>query len=1735
MSTITERPGAAVAFAEGGQKRSGTTTEQRILHFELSGDKDYILKGFGGTYSLQAHSSVTRAPYPELQAGAGERVTHFAAVKQPAERGIQLIRIYGPKDADGIPTLESMAVSTPADTGVYTKNDLTKALLFLHPGLTVLTAEHAPPVMSAIENASNFSQMTAVLRSLGSNWNRTTKIKDANGKDVLDARGNPLYEYRLAPEVQNLRASVGQSAKIAANNDQSLRDVRWRVLNGKPSIDISPANTEAGMRTGVGALPGYKYQMQDPGPNYGFSAEVLDLTDDFELKIRLHNSYVRHAGVFVSFLAGDGKTAIAVPEDSWLSLIEADIRDSVGEWIAELKHSINSDDPPIYDNTHLLNFLGTLGAETTFLGVPISSTSSDFSFKLPSGTGPDLELTDDETISKVRILCGSLGHNTDNDWDPAAAWVGIAATLFLDIALPTVALCATAGTVTNKLFDSIFKDVKFIAPTIVKVALAIYDAVKNPDLAGGDVKALLEGLADTIVQKVLSAADVAAKLAGYFGAEEAAEAIPIVGWALKAEAIEADVEQLAQTVGEVIGSTRITEFDIAITLDTRFTLLPDGKGGFPARTQHYTITAQYSGGKSITYTAELPDPKTGQIDVTWENLPVGGKVTFLVAFYSSEGWLIGKGQSATIPNLITPGKGALIVPPITITELLYPLNSNTKYGHQQLLRYQNGKHQWMETNTAPAETVKDLSTGDADHGLDNLTSITLNSDLGILGYSWEASGQDVPLVGQSSPRDEVCYTFQDISFGGDPESGIMFTPAGYNNSPLLVYQRAAGEGAHNPGFFFLDPNPDDAGGYHLRGISPVTDPAVPSNSPRRLFDLSTGMSWGRFHSPLLPTSIALHPNGCVVAVTSGYSKLQILDLPDSPVPSEKAPWAQVLSGPGSREGLVEFPQLVAIAPDQTIFVLEAGNHRIQAFSRGGHPAPAFPKLPTPYWIPLYREPNDSSNVTYTAMSVEIQGHIYVLSYEDTGYDPRQFRLDIYSPDGSHLLRQRGVNTAALTVDLWRNLYTLNYQKLLGPGGRTEPSVSEWVPYTPKALGAVEGAAPGMKVKHPGQPVTVDTWVMANAARGRTCYLRTYYQEWNYGAQRPYDVDGFGAAIFYPWDQGDSPNQWRIVWVNDTQFALQAVDSGKYIGAGSMGWSAPYAYQMGLSHHPADGNDSYSGNGWNGLFSLQNLGGNQVSIRYTGNPYFGRPPVTFDYTVEWQDTWYSVAIVEKDNPGPAETITLIQADPLAVLLLSGSGAGLNLSGRDLSFGGKIVSITGCDFTGANLEGASFAGLADLDLAGCNFTNARLKNVSFGACKNVGQSTWRNADLSGADLSHFVIDPGKPADFSGANLSGATLGGLNMRSAKFAGANLSRAILQNVNFQGADLTGANLTGAFLSGADFTNARLAGVTFDYCDLTLTSFGANPQFGRSTSTRTSFRSATINAPSLGNDWSYLDLTGAALKAIPQDLSGLRAQYTLFPTSVDLHGVKLPQAHLENAQMYYADLHESDLSGAFLDGTLLKGARLNGANLNGASMKGAWLIAETGVITPNKYEAAQASDAFLINTCLDGARCNGVDFSGAMLVTYTPLSLTPASANGAFMNSAKFNDAVLIGANFRGAQLAGADFSGATLIASQFPSAQLTPTSDSNRTVASLYKADIRGTQFADIDHSGRITNPANMDGTNMHFATFSKTTGQFEKTYQNYDGTAVPLVVDYGPTVLGTTTSSTRCPGGGNGPCSL
>jgi hypothetical protein len=83
---------------------------------------------------------------------------------------------------------------------------------------------------------------------------------------------------------------------------------------------------------------------------------------------------------------------------------------------------------------------------------------------------------------------------------------------------------------------------------------------------------------------------------------------------------------------------------------------------------------------------------------------------------------------------------------------------------------------------------------------------------------------------------------------------------------------------------------------------------------------------------------------------------------------------------------------------------------------------------------------------YLDMAAEYSGFLYVLSYNENTF---LYRMDIYHPtqeDTAPISTTQHSNAAKLTVDFWRNVYTLNYEVLQLPGnGITEPTVSLWVP------------------------------------------------------------------------------------------------------------------------------------------------------------------------------------------------------------------------------------------------------------------------------------------------------------------------------------------------------------------------------------------------------------------------------------------------------------------------------------------------------------------------------------------------------------------------------------------------------------------------------------------------------------------------------------------------------------------
>jgi hypothetical protein len=212
------------------------------------------------------------------------------------------------------------------------------------------------------------------------------------------------------------------------------------------------------------------------------------------------------------------------------------------------------------------------------------------------------------------------------------------------------------------------------------------------------------------------------------------------------------------------------------------------------------------------------------------------------------------------------------------------------------------------------------------------------------------------------------------------------------------------------------------------------------------FATGTNQSWGRFPFPM--DRYVLHPQGVVLGVSYSTHMLWILPLPNAPTSDDAAPQATMAGGEGRREGLLDGPRAIAVGLDGRVLVLEGSNHRVQAFDIHGKPVQYFknPAGGSKLSIMALRDPE---NATYLDLAVEAKGYLYVLCRRKDP-SPENYQVDLYEPDGTFLVSTPRVTADKLTVDLLRNMYTLNYETILGRNDRTEPSVSLWIPPAPPA-------------------------------------------------------------------------------------------------------------------------------------------------------------------------------------------------------------------------------------------------------------------------------------------------------------------------------------------------------------------------------------------------------------------------------------------------------------------------------------------------------------------------------------------------------------------------------------------------------------------------------------------------------------------------------------------------------------
>ena len=257
---------------------------------------------------------------------------------------------------------------------------------------------------------------------------------------------------------------------------------------------------------------GYHLAVEDGGPNYGLSLTVNGLTrngSDVVVDFTIANSYIRHTSVFAGFLNADRVTPMTVDDENWLAML---VDSPCWPLVSACLRYFPPSKKPEWLGSDKVKFLGKLGAESTFLGIPVTSANVDFRFILPQKQGP---------VGKIRVLVGSLGVSSGNEWDPIAAWVGLSLTVLIDLAIPLYALLLSAGVQTNAVFDKMFKDVNLMLPIATAVYTSVKDLFTDPSKVGKDIASLALTLGNALIKSVLTRPDVLAALGAYFGAEEA--------------------------------------------------------------------------------------------------------------------------------------------------------------------------------------------------------------------------------------------------------------------------------------------------------------------------------------------------------------------------------------------------------------------------------------------------------------------------------------------------------------------------------------------------------------------------------------------------------------------------------------------------------------------------------------------------------------------------------------------------------------------------------------------------------------------------------------------------------------------------------------------------------------------------------------------------------------------------------------------------------------------------------------------------------------------------------------------------------------------------------------------------------------------------------------------------------------------------------------------------------------
>jgi hypothetical protein len=1030
--------------------------------------EEYLLHARGQRYPLQAHTEETRAQHPDLfleENGLRTPPTHYAEgvdlptdtpsrihVTQRTDHAGLIAEAHGPEAdhalalvAIHIPethsrtALERMAAAgtltevhqryyvnrgkgddptsalSPDLLATYGPPQIAETLLFHHPELMTNDAADAATVMHQhIQTAPGLMELAEAIASQGpGGWYDLHPIVESDGTQAVSATDHdgdgapdaaPMWRYQPKDAVLEHGLTASQHSLRGAKNDTSLKDKLWRTQDGTGHLEEDPAPME-------GSRDGYQFALAHHGFHHGLRTTMS--TDGEKVTLSFRNDYVRHLSVFVEFY--DEKKQPVTPA-SWEAPTLLDLGKDLG-----------------LDDGHR-RFLTLLDPVPLILGIPIAG---DYADKVVTFTWPT-------AARYARLRAGGLGFSGPSEFDVVI--LGAALTGIFEVAVPTVLLGLQSGTIDIDL-KPLWKDVATVS-AVLQFAIGILGDGGSKITLGN----LLKKFGVAAANFLWGNAKIRQKLFEAVAESEFEDCVPFVGWALLVVDMAATAAALIETSAEVATSPLCIDNTITASHDVDVVIAHDPKDNeFPASATHYKVVLKLGGNITRTAKAEMPgttwaDPLT----VAFDGVPAGGHFDLEVTFYSDSGWVAGHVLLSKVASVNDAGSDHQTCN-VTIKENLIKLTADTTWQHKDRLAFDGDDHVW-EAGAGPTATIADLDHSASGNAISELSTLHLSPRIPALGYAWRGFSPDqVPCPGV--PSNGQLYAYQTISTAPDPEDEYRPESCGTEEPLYLALDEtgSATEGDH----YLVSPKD---GLWHVRALT----------LEEGGFTVSEG-SLGTFAAAL--DGFVVHPAGRLIGISRQNSKLLVLEPPDGPVDDDEAPAAIPLAGRAlSQEGLDANPTLLAspiamrLDPQDTVLVLDdvhaftagtpdhAVRARLKAFTYDGTPVPRFAGA---HHLDLSAD-DDTHDLHYLDFAVDIQGYIFVLYYvtpqDDTTHKvtAADYRLDVFEPAGTHLSRTNGVAAARLAMDPWRNLYSLNYEVLAGPGGRTEPTVSQWIPETPAA-------------------------------------------------------------------------------------------------------------------------------------------------------------------------------------------------------------------------------------------------------------------------------------------------------------------------------------------------------------------------------------------------------------------------------------------------------------------------------------------------------------------------------------------------------------------------------------------------------------------------------------------------------------------------------------------------------------